>query len=133
MTASWILVAEDSEDDARMLLRVLRRAGVDQIVRAVDGRDAMRLLESSGSKPDLVILDIKMPLMSGLDVLREVGGALPCVIFTSSDEPRDREAAQALGCREFATKPVDYDAYRCVVEGIVARHLPSLTPKADLR
>lgn len=131
-----VLLVEDSPDDERLAVRTLRRllppVGV---AVARDGQEALDALGLDGQEapsvvPDLVLCDLKMPKLSGDEVLRRVRadarlGDVPFVVFTSSDEPTDVARCQALGATEYAVKPVDYEAYGERVAQIVGRHLPA--------
>lgn len=114
-----ILVVEDSEDDLVLLRRALKTAGISAPLAIVnDGRDAVDYLGGTGSYTDrlrhplprLVLLDLKLPKMSGLDVLRWLRAQsglrrLPVVVLTSSDEDRDVRAAYDLGANSYVVKP----------------------------
>jgi CheY-like chemotaxis protein len=117
-----ILLAEDSEDDRALAFRALRRCPTVVAVQvATDGQRALGLLgDENAPPPDLVMLDVKMPRMSGIEVL----GALrddsrfdrvPVVMMTSSDEPADIEVCQRLGADAYVRKPVDFVEYLDVV------------------
>jgi two-component system, response regulator len=123
--SSVILLVEDSDDDAELTLRALRRNKVaNEVVRLADGVEALEYLEANGrfegrnrlDVPDLVLLDIKLPRVNGLEVLRsmrsdEANGAIPVVVLSSSVEQRDLEAAYALGANSYVQKPVDFDRF----------------------
>jgi two-component system, response regulator len=123
--SSVILLVEDSDDDAELTLRALRRNKVaNEVVRLADGVEALEYLEANGrfegrnraDVPDLVLLDIKLPRVNGLEVLRtmradEANGAIPVVVLSSSVEQRDLENAYALGANSYVQKPVDFDRF----------------------
>jgi two-component system response regulator len=123
--SSVILLVEDSDDDAELTLRALRRNQVaNEVVRLADGVEALEYLEANGrfagrdrlDVPDLVLLDIKLPRVNGLEVLRSMradsaNGAIPVVVLSSSVEPRDLETAYALGANSYVQKPVDFDRF----------------------
>lgn len=124
-----LLYVEDDPNDAELTLRSLRRAGIDRTIRhARDGVEALEYLygEHPGGAapaPRLVLLDLKLPRVSGLEVLRRIRAEertrlTPVVILTSSREPRDIAQAYALGANGFVVKPVDFDRYEAAVAGL---------------
>lgn len=114
-----ILLVEDSDDDVFLITRAFKTVGlVTPMVRATDGRDAIDYLSGKGQyadrvkfpMPSLVLLDIKMPFISGLEVLRWIRGqallaALPVVMFTTSSQECDVRSAYAAGANAFLVKP----------------------------
>jgi two-component system response regulator len=115
-TDVW-LVVEDNDDDYLLFVRACRRAlnrGAD-IHREKDGVAAAEFLKSCQSKPQLIISDLKMPRMSGLEFLewvrqRETLKRVPFVMLSSSNLERDVEAARRLGADAYKVKPSDYSA-----------------------
>ena len=119
-----VLLVEDSDADAEMTLRTLRRRGIaNRIERVHDGVDALDYLRLQGSHaartsglPRLVLLDLKMPRMDGLQVLGEMksGARLrktPVVMMTSSREEGDLLESYELGVNSYVVKPVDFGAF----------------------
>ena len=116
-----ILIAEDSEDDAFILQHTLKKAGLPNPTHiCVDGLDVIDYLQAQGPYADrakypfprMLIVDLKMPRMSGLDLLAWIKkhprcAIIPCVVFTSSREPSDIVTAYRLGANAFITKPGD--------------------------
>ncbi len=106
-----ILVAEDNEDDVFILQRALKKAGLSNPVHVcADGQEVMNYLKGEGAFgdrakfpfPRLLLLDLKMPRVNGIDVLRWLRdhpdcNVIPKVVLTSSREPRDVAAAYKLG------------------------------------
>ena len=88
---------------------------------AVDGTQAVHILEAKHFMPDLVILDLNIPKIPGLSVLESTEPNLPVVVFTSSSNPQDRQRAMALGAKEYVVKPTDLDEFSQAVSGIVRR------------
>jgi two-component system response regulator len=117
-----ILLVEDNPDDEALTLRALRRANVrNDVVVARDGVEALDYLFGTGAHagrdlalmPQVVLLDLKLPRLDGLEVLRRLRAdartkLLPVVILTSSNEDRDRIAGYQLGANSYVRKPVDF-------------------------
>ena len=117
-----ILLVEDNQDDIILIKRAFERAGLRHRIQAVtSGLDAMAYLKGEAPYmdrfkhpfPDLVLLDIKMPLTDGFDVLRWIRrqpafAKLCVVMLTSSDEIRDVNLAYQLGANSFFVKPLDF-------------------------
>jgi len=116
-----LLVVEDNPDDERLTLRALRRLNLPVDIQvARDGREALNTLESAETLPCLVLLDLKLPLVSGLEVLERIRQTertrtLPVVVLTSSDEPSDVRRAYRLHANSFVQKPVDFVEFGQVV------------------
>ncbi|MGV8941089.1 MAG: response regulator [Lysobacter sp.] len=123
-----ILLVEDSVADAEMTLRTLKRNGVANRVEWVrDGADAVDYLFSEGNyvdrrsgMPKLVLLDLKMPRMDGLQVLARMKAhpstkTVPVVMMTSSREEGDVVACYALGVNSYVVKPVDFNDFAATV------------------
>jgi len=122
MSEKTILLVEDNPQDEMLTLRALRRANVANSVDVVrDGQQALDYLFRQGdyanrAGPDLpavVLLDISLPRLSGLEVLQRLRAAprtrlLPVVILTSSDEERDRLKSYENGANSFVRKPVEF-------------------------
>jgi CheY-like chemotaxis protein len=112
-----ILLVEDDPNDVLLFRRALRRAEASApVVVAQDGDEAVRYLSGGDGAPHpgLVILDLKLPRRSGLEVLEWIRGQpeirrLPVIFLTSSRQPRDIEAAYELGANSYLVKPVDFD------------------------
>src|SRR5579862_6093224 len=113
-----ILLVEDNADDEQLTLRAMRQSDVPNIIRvARDGAEAIEALFGVGGRlPDLVLLDLKLPKVSGLEVLQRIRSeehtkTLPIVILTSSDEERDIVESYNLGANSYIRKPVDFDEF----------------------
>lgn len=115
-----ILLVEDNADDEQLTLRAMRQSEVPNIIRvARDGAEAIDHLfgVSAGKRlPDLVLLDLKLPKISGLEVLQRIRAeqatkTLPIVVLTSSDEERDIVESYSLGANSYIRKPVDFDEF----------------------
>ncbi len=112
-----ILLVEDSSDDAELTLRSLREHKIaNRIELARDGAEAVDYLESGRPLPRLVLLDLKLPRLTGLEVLRKIRAAprtrtLPVVILTSSREEPDIAQAYELGVNSYIVKPVEFEDF----------------------
>jgi two-component system response regulator len=120
-----IFLVEDNDDDAELAVMAFDRAGlVNPLVRARDGVEALDYLFGRGryaerdvsELPAVVLLDIKHPKLSGLEVLKAIRAdertkRLPIVILTSSNEDRDRLGAYDHFANSYVLKPVDYDQF----------------------
>lgn len=128
-----ILLGEDDAGDAEMTVRALRANGLlNDIVVARDGVEVLDYLYRRGAwagrgggLPGLLLLDIKMPRRSGLEVLREIRDdpvlrVLPVVVLTSSQESPDVHAAYALGANAYVVKPVGFEEFTDAVQRIGA-------------
>ena len=119
-----ILLVEDSAADAEMTLRTLKKRGIANDIEWVrDGVEAIEFLRCEGAwserrngHPRLVLLDLKMPRMDGLEVLRSLKQDartrhIPVVMMTSSQEEGDLIASYSLGVNSYIVKPVDFDSF----------------------
>ena len=113
-----ILLVEDNPQDAEMTMRALRQNNLVNRVRwAKDGAEALEyLLANDRQKPKLVLLDLKMPKVDGIEVLRRMKGdpalrAIPVVIMTSSNEERDVVESYRLGVNSYVVKPLQFDVF----------------------
>ncbi|MEM8986792.1 MAG: response regulator [Pseudomonadota bacterium] len=105
-----ILLAEDNVDNREMLSRRLIRKGFDVFV-AENGLQAVEMADTV--KPDLILMDISMPIMSGIEAtlkIRETRshGDLPIIALTAHAMDSDRKQCMEAGCTDFATKPVNF-------------------------
>jgi CheY-like chemotaxis protein len=119
-----IVIAEDDDGHATLIQRNLERAGlVNGFVRVRDGQEALDCLRGEGAYagrpvegPLLLLLDINMPRVDGVEVLRQLKAdprwaSLPVIVLTTTDDPREVERCYQLGCSVYVTKPVDYTAF----------------------
>ena len=130
-TALKVLLVEDDQDHVFLIRRALADlVGVAVVVEvAGDGEQAMERLARSrfepGGPPQLVLVDLKMPRMDGLEVLRRVRSEashdLPVVVLTSSERQEDREEALRLGATWFVCKPTDGRRFRSEVQQLGQR------------
>ena len=120
--AKTILLVEDNPDDVELTLRAFARSNIqNQVVVASDGEEALDYLFATGTfkdrdpeaMPTVVLLDLKLPKLTGLEVLRRMRAdartrRLPVVVLTSSNEERDIVTSYDLGANSFVRKPVDF-------------------------
>jgi DNA-binding NtrC family response regulator len=126
-----ILIVED-EPNVRLVFRTALESNAQTLSTAEDGETALRWLKRSPA--DLVLLDLQMPGLSGMEVLRrlrDTGNGVPVVIITAHGSIPDAVQAMKLGAVDFLTKPVTPEALRRVVAEVLARHAPQ--PKAAPR
>lgn len=120
-----ILFAEDSIDDATLTIRALVKSGfTNKLHHVKDGAEALDFiyckgiyaLRSINEKPKLILLDLKMPKLTGMEVLEKIKSdpnfkSIPVVILTSSNEDPDVQKCYALGANSYIVKPVDSDNF----------------------
>ena len=113
-----ILLVEDNPQDAEMTQRALRQHNlVNRLHWVKDGAEALEyLLANDRQKPKLVLLDLKMPKVDGIEVLRRMKAdaslrAIPVVIMTSSNEERDVAETYRLGVNSYIVKPVEFEVF----------------------
>jgi len=120
-----ILLVEDNPDDEELTLRALTRNNIgNHVVVVRDGQEAIDWLEATGphagrdvlDTPALILLDLKLPKVDGLDVLRRIRAnhrtaLVPVVILTSSKEDRDRARGYQGGANSYVQKPVDFNEF----------------------
>lgn len=125
MDNNVILLVEDNPDDVELTLRALKKNNIkNEVVVARDGVEALDYLFGAGSysgrdtslMPSLILLDLKLPKLDGLDVLRRVRAdertkVLPVVILTSSKEEQDLINGYSLGANSYVRKPVDFTQF----------------------
>jgi two-component system response regulator len=120
-----ILLVEDNTDDEKLTLRALKKNNIsNEVVVARDGAEALDYLFATGKYsgtdanhlPQIVILDLKLPKIDGLEVLRRLRAnehtkLLPVVILTSSNEEQDRLSGYGFGANSYVRKPVDFNQF----------------------
>jgi two-component system response regulator len=127
-TAVDILLVEDGDADAEMIFRALRKGSVvNKVVRVRDGVEALEFVfreggfvGRAGGQPKLILLDLKMPRLGGIDVLRRLKAdertrIIPIVMLTSSAEERDVIESYNLGVNSYLVKPVNFSTFTDVV------------------
>ena len=114
-----ILLVEDNPDDEALSLRALAKSGIgNPVVVAHDGVEALDRLFGghAGPMPALILLDLKLPRIDGLEVLRRIRADastrwIPVVILTTSKEPQDIYEGYSLGANSYIRKPVDFEQF----------------------
>ena len=120
---STILLVEDDPDIRHLVSYKLTKAGLD-VVAVADGFAALR--SARENPPDLVLLDVRMPRMSGLEVCRELragllGSTVPIIMLTARSRPQDLEQGYAAGATEYIVKPFSPRDLQERVEAALAR------------
>ena len=143
-----ILLAEDDDGHATLINRNLRRAGVtDRLVRLRDGQELLDYIRSDGplsERPEvgalLVLLDIRMPRLDGMETLRQLKAnsgtaTIPVYMLTTTDDPREVTRCFREGCNAYVTKPVAYDEFAETIKRlasfIMATKLPAWPVKPN--
>lgn len=125
-----ILLVEDNPQDLELALRALRKASLANCIQvARDGAEALEFIFCEGAfasrkiedTPKLILLDLKLPKVDGLEVLKRIKGdprtkTIPVVVLTSSKEQSDVVESYQLGVNSYIVKPVNFDGFRHAVE-----------------
>lgn len=141
-----IVLAEDDEGHASLVQRNLKRAGIaNEIVHVQDGRQALDYVRREGdfsTRPPagflLLVLDINMPRVDGVEVLRRIKAdertsKIPVIMLTTTDDPREVERCYELGCSVYITKPVEYDSFVEAVRRLgLLLQIVKIPPEEDL-
>ncbi len=113
-----ILLIEDNPDDAELTIRALKKYKLaNNLMHLKDGEEALNFLFSENHPfPKLILLDLKMPKVDGIEVLRKIKSdikkrVIPIVVLTSSKEERDIVESYSLGVNAYIVKPVDFDKF----------------------
>jgi two-component system, response regulator len=142
MEKATILLVEDNPDDVELTLHAFTKHNlINQVVVARDGREALDYMFATGSHagrdatdlPDLILLDLKLPKIGGIEVLRELRAAaitkhVPVVILTTSDDESDIADGYDLGINSYIRKPVDFDKFIQTVKDVGMYWLVLNTP-----
>lgn len=116
-----ILLVEDNPDDEQLTLRALRRSQVTSPIQvAHNGEEALSVLASMNPLPSVVLLDLKLPKIDGLEVLRRIRSDrrihhLPVVVLTSSNEERDVVESYNLGANSYVCKPIEIEQFTTTI------------------
>jgi CheY-like chemotaxis protein len=124
-----ILIAEDDEGHAALIMKNLERSGIkNRIIHFKDGGETLDFLFFRGDGPHrqkgrsyLLLLDIRMPRADGVEVLRKIKEdkelrKMPIIMVTTTDDPKEVEKCHDLGCSNYVTKPVDYEQFIGVIK-----------------
>ncbi len=125
MNNKVILLVEDNPDDVKLTMRALKKSNVlNEVIVAQDGAEALDYLFCTGKysdrdknvMPQVVLLDLKMPKVDGLEVLKRMRAdertrLLPVVVLTTSSEDKDRVGSYKLGANSYVRKPVDFNQF----------------------
>jgi CheY-like chemotaxis protein len=119
-----LVLAEDDDGHAMLIQRNLERSGIrNDLVRLTNGQEALDYLFARNGfehrptgRPLLLLLDINMPRVDGVEVLRRLKenaatSVIPVIMLTTTDDPREIERCYQYGCSVYITKPVEYDAF----------------------
>lgn len=132
MNSKIILLVEDNPDDVKLTERALKKSKIlNELLVARDGIEAVEYLFGTGKYagrdvkilPQVVLLDLKMPRMDGLEVLQRIRAdertkLLPVVVLTTSSEDKDRVESYKLGANSYIRKPVDFDQFVSAVQNL---------------
>lgn len=123
-----IVIVEDDAGHCVLIQKNLRRAGLGNPIQVFEsGQDALdHFFDGSGvgralDHPALVLLDIRMPKVDGIEVLRRMKAdpqlrRMPVIMLTTTDDPREVERCHAIGCNSYIVKPVDYEKFAQAIE-----------------
>lgn len=124
MINRYILLVEDNQDDIELMMRALKANNItNKIIVAEDGEQALDYLMGKSKGPEVckklpavILLDLKLPKIAGLEVLKEIREnektkRVPVVILTSSKEQEDVVKSYELGCNSYVRKPVDFEKF----------------------
>ena len=128
MNSIDILIVDDNPSDAELTIRAIKKSIANvQIFHVKDGAEAIEFLLSSGSysnratstKPKVIFLDLKMPMMNGFDTLKviranELISTIPVVIYSSSNQPEDLTLSQKLGVNSYVVKPIESEKFSLI-------------------
>jgi two-component system, response regulator len=141
-----VLLVEDNMHDAEMTIRSLKKVNLaNNLVHVKDGEEALEFIFAQGkfagrdlvNSPKVILLDIKMPKVDGIEVLRRIKAdeatrCIPVVIMTSSKEELDIVSSYALGVNSFVVKPVDFEGFAKAVSQLgmywLLTNQPPLSP-----
>ena len=115
-----ILLVEDDDGHANLVIRNLKRVGLDNEIRLFkNGKEILDFLsgtEINDAQSYLILLDIRMPKVNGIEVLKEIKddkqwAKIPVIMLTTTDDPEEISTCHQLGCNNYIVKPVDYEKF----------------------
>ncbi|MBX2817806.1 MAG: response regulator [Saprospiraceae bacterium] len=121
-----ILFIEDDTIERMKINRVLSKLDEDyDVTEVTDGEEALTYLRSARLLPDLIIMDLNMPRVNGIDFLQMLKSDdrmkyLPCVVLTTSSNPKDLQQCYELGIAGYLVKPLKYESYITTIEKLLA-------------
>ncbi len=142
-----VLIAEDDDGHAELIKDLLIEVGVrNPIQRFCDGQELLEFLRGTQSCPPaagafLLLLDIRMPRVDGIEVLRQMKSddrlrAVPVIMLTTTDDPREIRSCYELGCNSYVTKPIKFEQFTSVLRQLglflLIVKVPELRSKAGL-
>lgn len=119
-----ILLIEDNFDDAELTIRALKKRNLaNRLLHISDSEEALEYIFGKESNPKLILLDLKMPKIDGIEVLKRIKSdpvrkVIPVVMLTSSKEERDIVESYHLGVNAYIVKPVQFDKFIDAVDGL---------------
>jgi two-component system response regulator len=123
-SAPYIFLVEDNEQDEILTIKALAKNKISNEIRvARDGAEALEMLFSSEDLPQLILLDLKLPKIDGLEVLKQIRShpktkIVPVVILTTSKEDSDLLSGYELGANSYVRKPIDFHQFTDVVKSL---------------
>jgi CheY-like chemotaxis protein len=117
MKNKTILLVEDNPDDVKLTLRALKKNNIaNEVAIAHDGVEALEMLAGLNPLPTIILLDLKLPRLNGLEVLKQIRTdarlkRLPVIILTSSKEDQDILTSYDLGANSYIRKPVEFEHF----------------------
>ncbi len=120
-----VLVAEDDEDNRAVMKKLLELRGYE-VITASNGQEAVE--EAERLQPDLILMDLKMPVLNGLAAARHIRQhsrrRVPIIALSAYDPSQHRAVAMAAGCDEYVLKPIDYERLERLIETLIASTRP---------
>jgi two-component system, chemotaxis family, response regulator Rcp1 len=120
-----VLLAEDNPGDILLIRHALRAEPFNiHVCTAVDGEQAIQMLAEESFRPDLIIIDLNLPKLSGFSILERYRADIPIVVFSSSSNPAERQRSLDLGAKDFVQKPTDLSEFARAVSQMVRSWAP---------
>lgn len=119
-----VLLIEDNPGDALLVQEAIRSSELNAVLLiAYDGEQALRLLSQPDSRPDVILLDLNIPKIAGIEILerQRASGGAPIIVLTSSANPAEKERAMNLGAKEYLQKPLELASYIETICGAIER------------